>query len=576
MKIRNVDVAQILDEIGEYLAMQNIQFKPRAYQKAASVIKDLSDEVAEIYEREGIKGLKQIPGVGQAIAEKVEELVKTGKLKYYEKLKKEMPVNLSALSTIEGLGPKRVKALYDALGIRTVADLEKAAKKGKIRDLEGFGKTSEDNVLKGIDFYHSQGQRMTLDRAIPLSERLEASIKEVPGVKKVTVAGSLRRCKETVGDLDLLAVSKTPKKVMDVFVSQPNVVRVLAKGDTKASVVLKEGIDADLRVVEAHSYGAALNYFTGSKAHNVALRRIAQKKGLKLNEYGLFKGTKQIAGETEADLYQALGLKYIEPELRENTGEIEASGEGKLPNLVEQKDIQGDLQIQTNWTDGKGSIEEMVEGAISRGLKYIAITDHTKSLAMTGGLNEKGVREQIRYIDKLNSKQKGDFRILKGTECDILKDGSLDLADEVLGELDVVGVSIHSHFGLPKRKQTDRVKRAMSNPHVNILFHPTGRRIGKRPAIDVDMEEIIEFAKETGTVLEVDGHPERLDLMDEYIRRAVEVGVKLSISSDAHSREGLKYLETGVSQARRGWAGKKDIINAWPLDKCFKFLKDGR
>jgi DNA polymerase (family X) len=575
MKVRNIDIAQILDEIGEYLAMENIQFKPRAYQRAAGAIKDLSEEVSDIYEREGIKGLQQIPGVGQAISEKVEELVKTGKLKYYEKLKKEMPVNLAALSTIEGLGPKRVKILYEALGIRTVADLEKAAKTGKIRSLEGFGKTSEENILKGVDFYHSQGQRMTLDRAIPLSEQMVASIEKMHEAKKVVAAGSLRRRKETVGDLDLLVVSKKPKKVMEAFVSQPNVVRILAKGDTKASVVLKEGIDADLRVVEAKSYGAALNYFTGSKAHNVALRKIAQRKSLKLNEYGLFKGKKQVAGTTEEDLYKALGLKYIEPELRENTGEIEVARENELPKLVRLEDIKGDLQIQTNWTDGKNSIEEMVEKAISRGLEYIAITDHTKSLAMTGGLDDKKLREQMKYIDKLNSKRK-DFRVLKGTECDILRDGGLDLTDEVLAELDVVGVSVHSHFGLSKKKQMDRLKRALDNPHVDILFHPTTRRIGRRPPIELNMEELIKLARDTGTVLEVDGHPERLDLKDEYIKRCTEVGVKLSVSSDAHSREGMKYIETGVAQARRGWARKRDVINAWDADKCLKLLKNGR
>ncbi|MDP3953374.1 MAG: DNA polymerase/3'-5' exonuclease PolX [bacterium] len=576
MKIRNVDIAQILFEIGEYLAMQNIQFKPRAYQKAAGVIKDLSEEVADIYEREGLKGLKQIPGVGQAIAEKVEELLKTGKLAYYERLKKEMPVNLSALSTIEGLGPKKIKAFYEALGVRSVSDLEKAARRGKIKNLEGFGEKSEENILKGIAFYHSQGQRMTLDRAIPLGQKLEDFLKDIPGVSRAVVAGSLRRRKETVGDLDLLAVSKNPGRVMDAFVSQPNVARVLAKGKTKASVVLEEGIDADLRVVEARSYGAALNYFTGSKAHNVALRRIAQKRGLKLNEYGLFKGEKQIAGKSEDELYKALGFKYIEPELRENTGEIEASGEDKLPKLVGYGDLKGDLQIQTNWTDGKNSIEEMVEGARARGLEYIAITDHTKNLAMTGGLDVKRVREQIVYIDKLNRKLGGKFRILKGTECDILRDGNLDLPDDVLKELDVVGVSIHTYFNFPKAKQTERLKRAIGNPHVDILFHPTARRIGRRPAIEVDMDEIIGFAKETGTVLEIDGHPERLDLMDEYIKRSTEEGVKLSISSDAHSVSGLQYLQTGIAQARRGWAGKGDIINSWPVEKCLSFLKDGR
>lgn len=576
MKLRNSEIAQILQEIGEYLAMDNIPFKPQAYRRAAQTIRDLGEELGNTYESGGLKALKEIPGIGQAIAEKIEELLKTGKLKYYEKLKKDTPVDLSALSGIEGLGPQRVKALYDELGVKTVADLEKAAKSGKVRGLDGFGEKSEKNILKGIEFYHSHGQRSTLDKVMPIAQEFEERLRGLKEVDKVTVAGSFRRRKETIGDIDILVVSKKPDSVMDFFVNQDEVERVLAKGSTKSSVLLKTGIDVDLRVVEAKSYGAALNYFTGSKDHNVALRTIAQKRGLKLNEYGLFKGDKQIAGKTEKEIYEKLDLEYIEPEMRENTGEIEASASGRLPKLVEYSDIKGDMQVQTSWTDGRNSIEEMADEAIKVGLEYILITDHTQSLAMTKGFTPNRIKEQIEEIDKLNKEYKGKIRILKGSECDILKDGSLDLPDETLKELDVVGVSIHSYFNLSKKAQTERVKKAMENPHADIFFHPSARRIGRRPPIEIDMDQIIKEAKKTGTIMEIDGHPERLDLQDEYIRQCKEAGVKMSISSDAHSVKGLKYLKTGVSQARRGWAEREDIINAWPVDKMLSFLKDAK
>ncbi|MEK9183884.1 MAG: PHP domain-containing protein, partial [Patescibacteria group bacterium] len=393
--------------------------------------------------------------------------------------------------------------------------------------------------------------------------------------KRVVVAGSVRRWKETIGDIDILATSDNPKLVMDYFVKMPDVAEVVAQGATKSAIRLKNGLDIDLRVVPEKSYGAALNYFTGSKEHNIALRQIAMDKGCKLNEYGLFKGEKMIAGKTEQDLYKALGLDYIEPELREMTGEIEAAQKGGLPQLIQYEDLKGDLQIQSNWSDGADSIEDMAQAAINVGLEYMVITDHTKRLAMANGLDSERILKQIKEIDELNLKFGSKFRILKGSECDILKDGSMDLPDEILAQLDVVGGSIHSYFNLSKEEQTKRMQKAMNNPNVDIIFHPTGRRINKRPAYELDMEAIIKTAKETRTILEIDAFPDRLDLKDDHIRQCVNEGVRLSIDSDSHSVSHFSVLEYGIAQARRGWAEKKDIINAWPLEKMLSMLKNG-
>jgi len=572
-KVSNQAIAGLLREIGEYLAMQEIPFKPRAYEKAAMVIDGLEEEAEETYRHGGLRALEDIPGVGVSIAEKIEELIKTGKVKYYEELKKKTPVDLASLSAIEGLGPKSVKKLYQKLGVRNLEDLEKAAKAGKIAKLEGFGKKSEEKILKGIGFAKKSGGRFVLGTVMPQVRAIEAGLNELPGVEKVTVAGSVRRMKETIGDADILVVSTKPKAIMDHFVSMPEVVSVAAHGETKSSVKIRSGLNIDLRVVPKESYGAALNYFTGSKDHNVALRKIAVAKGWKLNEYGLFKGERRIAGKTEEEVYKMFGMDYIEPELRENTGELEAAKAHKLPDVIGYGELQGDLQVQTSWTDGSDSIEAMAKAAAARGLKYIVITDHTKRLAMTHGLDEKRIAAQWKEIDAVNKKIGGNIKVLKGSECDILKDGTLDLPDSVLSKLDVVGASVHSFFNLPRSEQTDRVKRAMANPNVDILFHPTGRIINRREAYDIDMEEIIAHAKRTGTILEIDAYPDRSDLKDEYIRKCVEAGVKMSIDSDAHSPTHFPYLEYGIAQARRGWAEKKDIINAWPVEKMLNFLK---
>ncbi len=592
-KITNAAVADILGQIGEYLAMQHVQFKPRAYAKVAEAVGALEEEVGDIYARGGIKALKEIPGVGQSIAEHIEELVTTGTLAYYDELKKATPVRLDELARVEGLGPKSIQKLYQELGVKDLKTLAAAAKAGKIARLEGFGAKSEEKILKGIAFARGAGERFIAGAMMAQTRDIEERLRKVAGVTKVVVAGSMRRRRDTIGDLDILAVSAKPELVMDRFVKEtPGIMAVIAHGATKSSIKVRPGLNVDLRVVDAGSYGAALVYFTGSKDHNVAIRRRAQSLGLTLNEYGLFKiapgsakkGAAQegarVAGRTEEDVYRALRMSYVEPELRENTGEVEAAARefaGKkpgVPKIIGYGDLRGDLQVQTNWTDGADSIEAMAKAAAARGLGYIVITDHTKRLAMAHGLDERRIREQWKEIDAVNKRMRGAITILKGTECDILKDGSLDLDDGTLAKLDVVGVSVHSFFGLPRAEQTARIVRAMSNPHVDILFHPTGRLINRRAPYDVDIDEIIKAAKRTGTILEIDALPERSDLKDEYIRKCVEAGVKMSIDSDAHAAAHFSVLEWGIAQARRGWAARTDIVNAWPLETMRGSLKE--
>lgn len=588
----NSDIAKILFEIGEYLDMQGVAFKPRAYEKVAETVEALDVQIADVYKKGGLKAVEDVPGIGLSIAEKIEELLKTGKLKYYEELKKKTPVNLSELTAIEGLGPRKIKVLYEKLGVTNLKELKLAAVHGKIRKLAGFGEKSEQNILQGVAFAESSGGRFPLGAALPIAREIVERLRKVKGIERLEVAGSLRRRKETIGDIDILAISDNPKPAMDAFVSMPDVAKVFAHGETKSAVKLKGGLDVDLRVVPKESYGAALNYFTGSKDHNVALRQIAIKKGLKLNEYGLFQenkkakkqeskvgGERQIAGKTEEEIYEALGCAYIEPEMREMTGEIEVSLKHKLPKLISYGDLQGDLQTQTLWTDGSDSIEATAKAAMKAGLHYIVVTDHTKRLAMTNGLDEKRIVKQMEEIELLNAKiknQKSNFRILKGSECDILEDGTMDLPDEILAQLDVVGASVHSLFNLPKKQQTARIIRAMENPNVDILFHPTGRLINKRSPYEVDMDAIIAAARDTGTVLEIDAFPDRLDLKDDYIRKCVEAGVKMSIDSDAHSATHFHVLEYGIAQARRGWATKNDIVNAWPVDVMLGMLKGNK
>ncbi|MEM4648220.1 MAG: DNA polymerase/3'-5' exonuclease PolX [Candidatus Pacearchaeota archaeon] len=575
--MKNLEIARLLRMMALYLEMKGIPFKPQAYERAAYSIESLDENIEEFVKKVGKEGLKNLPGVGESIAEKIIEFLKTGQIKELEELKKEVPVDIETLSSIEGVGPKTIYKLYKALGIRTLEDLEKACREHKIRRLPGFGAQSEEKILKGIEFFKQGSKRFVLGFIIPIVESLVNYLKEHPDIKEVVPAGSYRRRKETVGDIDILAISKNPEKVMDYFASFPEVEHIYAKGPTKTMVRLKIGLDVDLRVVEKESFGAALAYFTGSKDHNIQMRELAIKKGWKLNEYGLFdKNGKRIAGETEEEIYEKLGLQWIPPELRENQGEIQFALEKKLPELIEYGSIKGDLQIQTNWTDGSNSIEEMVEEAIKLGLEYICITDHTKSLAVTGGLDEEKLLKQMNFIDELNKKYKGKITILKGAEVNIQKDGSLDISDEILAKLDFVGAAIHTHFNLPKNVQTERIIKAMKNPHVDCIFHPTGRVINKRPPYEVDIDKIIDEAKKTNTILEIDAYPDRLDLKDEHIKKCVEKGVKMVIDSDAHSYLHYQYLDLGVAQARRGWATQSDILNTLPLKDFMKNLPKRR
>lgn len=579
--VNNAEVAHILREIAIYLEMDDVPFKPRAYEKVADVISDLEEEVADVYKNGGAPAILKIPGIGTGIGEKIEELLTTGHIKYYEQLKKKMPVDITGLTALSGLGPKHVKTLYKKLGVKTLPDLERATRSGKISALPGFGKKSEENILKAIDFSKKSGGRFILGFIVPEVEKIRGHLAKLKEVQKIDIAGSIRRGKETIGDADILVISRKPKSIMDFFVRMSEVDQIVAHGETKSAVRLKSDLEVDLRVVPAKSYGAALNYFTGSKDHNIALREIAIKKGWKLNEYGLHgqianSKWQMVAGKTEEEIYKKLGMMYIPPELREMTGEIEAARQGKLPKLIKQGDLKGDLQVQTSWTDGKNTILEMAKAAKEAGLEYIAITDHTKRLAITHGLDEKRIEMQWKEIDHINKEFKvrgSKFVVLRGTECDILPDGKLDLPDKTLAKIDVVGVSVHSRFNMSRKDQTERIKRAMSNPHVDILFHPTGRIIQGREPYDVDMEGIIAHAKSTGTILEIDAYPVRSDLKDEYIKKCVEAGVKMSIDSDAHTAAHFEFLMYGVIQARRGWAKSEDVVNTRSVNEMLKLLK---
>ena len=571
--MRNVELARCFRDLAAYLEMEDVPFKPRAYEKAAQAIESHGQPLGDIYHTGGVKALKDIPGIGESMALKLEELITTGKCKLHEQYRKKMPVDLAGLMAVEGVGPKAVAVLWQQLRVRTPADLEAAARAGKIRDLPHFGEKSEQRILRALGFVKASSERTPLHLVRPLVAELLERLARVPGVTRVEVAGSIRRRRETIGDADLVALAREPEAAITAFVALPQVAAVLGQGGTKGSVKLASGLQVDLRVVPEESLGAALMYFTGSKAHNVTLRQLAIKQGYKLNEYGLFRGTRRIAGRTEEEVYERLGLDWIPPELREDQGEIEAARTGRLPRLIEPGDLRGDLQTQTDWTDGHDSIEDMAKAARAAGYEYIAITDHTRSLAMTGGADEKKLRRQMREIARLDRKLDG-IRILTGAEVNIDKDGTLDIDDETLAQLDVVGIAVHSHFHLPRAEMTARLVRAMRSPHADILFHPTGRVLQKREPYDVDMDEIVRVARETGTVLELDAFPDRLDLRDEHVRQAIGAGVPIVIDSDAHSVHHLGYpREYGVDQARRGWATARDVLNTRPVDAFLAGLK---
>ena len=544
----------------------NVQFRARAYYRAADTIASLQENVTDIYGRDGVNGLLEIPSVGKAIASKIEEYLKRSRIQHLEELKAKVPINVDELYGIEGIGPKTIKMFYDKLQIKNLADLEKAATEGKLKTLAGFTEKKEQDIFKQIEFFKRGKGRLIIGEVYPLVKQIEKSLQHIAGVKNAVAAGSIRRMKETIGDIDYLVTSSDPKQVIDFFVKMPEVQEILGMGQTKAFVKLASGIDADLLVVPEESWGSALQYFTGSKEHSVQLRKIAISKGLRLNEWGVFKGDKRIAGATEEEVYKTLGLQWIPPEMRENTGEIELGRQDKVPKLVEYGSLKGDLQVHSENSDGTATIEEMARGAKAFGLDYIAITDHTKSLALAGGLEEQELLEQAEKISQLNDRLRDEFRILSSAEVNIMKDGSLDIPNTVLDKLDIVGAAIHSHFNLPIEMQTERLTKAAKNPSVDILFHPTGRLINRRPGYLVNIEKVIEVAKDTNTVLEIDAHYDRLDLKDEYVRMAVRNGVKLVIDSDAHHPIPYSFLTFGIAQARRGWATQSDILNILPAD----------
>lgn len=551
----------------------NVQFRARAYYRAADTIASLPENVTDTYSKQGVKGLLEIPSVGKAIAMKIEEYLKTHKVHHLEELKAKVPVSIDEMYGIEGIGPKTIKMFYDKLQIKNLADLEKAATEGKLRTLPGFTEKKEHDIIKQIEFFKRGRARFIIGEIYPLVKQIETRLQSISGVINAVATGSIRRMKETIGDIDYLVVCNDPEKVIDFFVKMPEVQEILGKGQAKAFVKLASGIDADLLVVPEESWGSALQYFTGSKEHSVQLRKMAISKGLRLNEWGVFKGDKSIAGATEEEVYETLGIQWMPPEMRENTGEIELGKEGKIPKLIDYGSLKGDLQVHSENSDGTATIEEMARGAKAFGLDYIAITDHTKSLTIAGGLEEQELLEQADRITQLNDGLGKEFRILSSAEVNILKDGSLDISNTVLDKLDIVGAAIHSHFNLPIETQTERLIKAANNPSVDILFHPTGRIINRRAGYPVDIDRVIDVAKDTETVLEIDAHYDRLDLKDEHIRRAIKERVKLVVDSDAHHPIHYSFLTFGVAQARRGWAMQSDILNTLPADKLLNALK---
>jgi len=574
--MKNQELAKIFNDMARFLEMDGVAFKPYAYQRAALSLEALDKDVGDIYRAGGIKALLEIPGVGKAIADHIEEYLKTGKIKHYQDYKKKLPLNIDELIRVEGMGPKKAKLLYQKLGVKNVKDLEKAVKAHKVAPLFGFGEKTEKNIIQGIEFLKRDKGRFLLGQIMPSVNNIYEKIKDLKEVDQISIAGSLRRRKETIGDADILVVSKNPKKVMDFFVSLDGVEKVWGKGGTKASIRMKEGFDIDLRVVPQESYGSALQYFTGSKEHNIMTRKIAIEKGLKLSEYGLFKGSKMIAGKTEEDVYKALGLSFIEPELRENEGEIDAALNKKLPKLIEQKDIKGDLHCHSNWDGGEDSIEDMAKMALDLGYEYMGISDHTKFLKIENGLDEKQLLKQNEEIKKINEKFKDkgiNFRILHGCETNVMLDGSVDIKDEVLEKLDYVIAGVHSALKQDKAKTTERLIKAMQNPNIDIISHPTGRLIGQRDEYQLDFDKVLKVAKETGTILEINSSPMRLDLRDIYIRRAKSEGVKMIINTDSHQKEQLHLMNYGVGMARRGWAEKGDVINTEPAEGILKYFE---
>ena len=563
MPVHNEEIATVFDEVADLLEIEGDNpFRIRAYRNGARTLRDLGQDVHTLIERG--EDITRLSGIGKNLAAKIHEILDTKHCRTLDKLRKELPADLTELLKLPGMGPKRVHALYHELDIHTPEQLERAARDGLVRHLPGFGAKTEARILDAIQAHADTSRRFKLvvagRYAGPLVEYLEA----IEGVNQVELAGSYRRARETVGDLDVLVTARDGHRVIEHFVAYDDVESILSRGSTRATVILRIGLQVDLRVVPEESYGAALYYFTGSRAHNIAVRRIAQRHGLKINEYGAFRGKRRIAGATEEKMFAAVGMPWIPPELRENRGEIEAAHAGLLPNLIETGDLHGDLHAHTSASDGHESLRHMADAAGAIGLEYLAITDHSKRLAIAHGLDSKRLLAQLETIDEFNAGEH-DITLLKGIEVDILEDGSLDMPDPVLSRLDVVIGAVHSRFGLSRARQTQRILRAMDNPNFTLLAHPTGRLIERREPYDVDMTRIIRHARERHCYLELNAHPERLDLLDTHCQLAREEGVLVSINSDAHSIADFDNLRFGVGQARRGWLEKKDVLNTRPL-----------
>jgi len=569
--MRNQALARIFSEIADMLEIKEESiFRVSAYRRAARALESLTEDVADVAARDA---LEEIPGIGTSTAQKIAEFLKTGTITYYEELRAALPAGITTLMSVPEVGPKTAVLLYEKLGVQTIEDLEKAARAGRVRTLPRLGAKTEENILKGIALIRRTKERRPLGQVLPHAKEIEDALRALQEVKAISLAGSIRRMKETIGDIDLLVTSSRPARVMDVFTTLPAVQRVLAKGPTRSSVLLDVGIQADVRVVRPDAFGAALQYFTGSKEHNVKLREKGVRRGLKINEYGVFrvKDEKRIAGRSEEEVYAALDLPWIPPEIREDQGEVELAEKGKLPRLIELADIRGDLQMHTRWSDGSDSAEAMARAAKERGYEYIAITDHSQSLKFAGGVTIAELRDHAKAVRRLADRV--GIAILMGTECEVAPDGTLDYPDDVLKELDIVLAAVHSHFRQSEAAMTRRLLRAMENRHVHLVAHPTGRLLGQRESYNVNVERLVEAARRTGTALEINAAPERLDLKDTYARMAQERGVRLAINTDAHTRYQLRYMEFGVGTARRGWVEKKTVLNTLPLDDLLAFLR---
>jgi DNA polymerase (family 10) len=571
LPVRNSDVEEIFNRVADLLGIEGANaFRVRAYRNAARTIGRLSRGLADMVEAG--EDLTELPGVGEDLAGKIEEILETGGLAQLAEIEQRTPPELAELLKVSGLGPKRVKVLREELGITSLDELERAAKAGQIRQLRGFGEKIEASILKDLERVREDAGRTSLAVVEQVAEPLADYLRRIKGIDRVMVAGSYRRRQETVGDLDILATGDDGAEVIERFTQYEDVAEIVSQGETRSTVILRSGLQVDLRVVASESYGAALLYFTGSKAHNIKLRNMALDWGLKTNEYGVFEGQDRIAGEREEEIYALFGLPLIPPELREDRGEIEAAQGGTLPELVTLDDIRGDLQMHTDSSDGHATLEEMARAVQDLGYEYAAITDHSTYIAVTQGLDAEGLARQIDAIDRLNEKLE-DLVLLKGIEVDILEDGSLDLPDDSLKRVDLTVCSIHSKFDLSREEQTERIIRAMDNPYFTILAHPTGRLIGRRAPYDVDMERVMEAALERGCFLEVNAYPERLDLNDVHAKMAKEMGLKLVISTDAHGAGDLAYMRYGVGQARRGWLEAHDVLNTCSLSDLRLLLR---